>query len=153
MATYSFQDVSATLSGTGGVIDLGAGSTNAKEGITVAYAGTRNTMTIGADGEGMHSLKADKSGTVTVRLLDTSSRNSLLQAMFNAQTLSSSAHGNNVITIRNSANSETVVCRGCAFQKAPDRTYAEEGSTLEWVFDAIKIDISRGDYPSGNGEA
>lgn len=146
MATYSFQDISATLAGAAGVIDLGAGSGNAKEGITIALNGSRNTMLIGADGEGMHSLKADKSGTVTVRLLATSNRNALLQAAYDAQALSPSAWGANVITIRNKGNNETTVCRGCAFQKQPDRVYAEEGSVLEWVFDCIKIDTITGTY-------
>lgn len=148
MATYSFMDVTATLTGSTGVIDLGAGSGDSKEGISVALASSRNTMTIGADGEGMHSLKADKSGTVAIRLLYTSTRNALLQAMYDAQALSFSSWGNNVITIRNKGNNETVVCRGCAFQKQPDRTYGEEGGILEWVFDCIKIDTVTGTYPA-----
>ena len=99
MSTYSFMDVTATFAGTTGVVDLGFGSAVTKEGITVTTANSRNTMTVGADGEVMHSLKADKSGTVTVRLLYTSPVNATLQTMFNAQSLSSSAWGNNVITI------------------------------------------------------
>lgn len=146
MSTYSFQDVTATLAGTTGVVDLGFGAANAKEGITVALATPRNTMTVGADGEVMHSLKADKSGTVTVRLLYTSPTNALLQAMYDAQALSSSAWGNNVIVIRNKGNNETTTCRSCAFQKQPDRVYAEEGTTLEWVFDCGKIDTISGTY-------
>ncbi|EEN5923401.1 DUF3277 family protein [Salmonella enterica] len=66
MATYSFTDVTASISGPTGVIDLGYGSASSEEGITVAMAGPKNTMTIGADGEVMNSLHADKSGTVTV---------------------------------------------------------------------------------------
>ena len=77
MATYSFLDVTATLAGPVGVVDLGYGSGSAKEGITISLANARNAMLIGADGEGMHTLKADKSGTITVRLLATSSRNAL----------------------------------------------------------------------------
>ncbi|EAP1742638.1 DUF3277 family protein [Salmonella enterica] len=68
MATYSFTDVTASISGPTGVIDLGYGSASSEEGITVAMAGPKNTMTIGADGEVMNSLHADKSGTVTVKL-------------------------------------------------------------------------------------
>ncbi|WP_444546573.1 phage protein [Enterobacter asburiae] len=64
MATYSFMDVTASLSGPTGEIDLGYGSASSEEGITVAMGGPKNTMTIGADGEVMHSLHADKSGTV-----------------------------------------------------------------------------------------
>lgn len=146
MATYSFMDVTASLTGPTGVVDLGYGAAVAKEGITVALTNARNTMTVGADGEGMHSLKADKSGTVTVRVLQTSSVNAKLQALYNAQALSSSLWGNNVITIRNKANSETTVCRSCAFQKQGDITYSEEGQMREWVFDCVKIDTVTGEY-------
>lgn len=146
MATYSFTSVTATLTGAAGFVDLGAGVGLAKEGITITMAGSRNTMTIGADGEVMHSLKADKSGTVTVRLLNTSSANAALQALYDAQALSSSVWGNNVITIRNKDNDETTVCRDVAFQGQPERTYAEEGAIVEWVFDCGKIDTVTGTY-------
>ena len=78
MATYSFMDVTASLSGPTGEIDLGYGSASSEEGITVAMGGPKNTMTIGADGEVMHRLHADKSGTVTVNLLKTSPTNKKL---------------------------------------------------------------------------
>lgn len=147
MATYSFMDVTASLTGPSGVIDLGFGTASAKEGITVTYSNPRNTMTVGADGEVMHSLKADKSGTITVRVLYTSPVNSQLQTMFTAQSLSSSAWGQNVIVIRNKGNSELVTARSVAFQKPADRTYAEEGApTVEWTFDCGKIDIITGEY-------
>lgn len=146
MATYSFLDVTASLSGPTGVIDLGFGSGNAKEGITVSLANARNTMTVGADGEVMHSLKADASGTVTVRLLYTSAANAALQAMYDAQALSSSLWGSNIITIRNKGNNEITTCRSVAFQKQPDRNYAEEGQIVEWVFDCGKINTISGSY-------
>ena len=146
MATYSFLDVTASLSSPTGVIDLGFGSGNAKEGITVSLANARNTMTVGADGEVMHSLKADASGTVTVRLLYTSAANAALQAMYDAQALSSSLWGNNIITIRNKGNNEITTCRSVAFQKQPDRNYAEEGQIVEWVFDCGKINTISGSY-------
>lgn len=146
MATYSFLDVTASLSGPTGVIDLGFGSGNAKEGITVSLANARNAMTVSADGEVMHSLKADASGTVTVRLLYTSAANAALQAMYDAQALSSSLWGNNIITIRNKGNNEITTCRSVAFQKQPDRNYAEEGQIVEWVFDCGKINTISGSY-------
>ncbi|EHP3247898.1 DUF3277 family protein, partial [Escherichia coli] len=51
--TYSFIDVSASLTGPTGSIDLGCGSANSEEGITVAMTEAKNTMTVGADGEVM----------------------------------------------------------------------------------------------------
>jgi hypothetical protein len=149
MATYSFQDVTASLTGTGGVINLGAGSANSKEGITITLNQPRNAMTGGADGEYMHSLRADKTGTITIRLLNTSPVNSQLQTLYAAQSLSSSAWGNNLIVVQNRGNNEVTTARGCAFQRQPDRTYAEDGGFVEWVFDCGKIDTVTGTYSTG----
>lgn len=149
MATYSFEDFSASIVGPSGVIDLGFGAAVAKEGITVSYAQPRNAMTVGADGEVMHSLRADKSGTVTVRLIYVSPTNAKLLNKFNAESLSSSLWGQNVLTIRNKANEEVVTCRSVAFQQIPDKTFAEDGGIVEWVFDCGKIDQISGEYSEG----
>jgi hypothetical protein len=119
MATYSFMDVTATLAGPTGDIDLGYGSANAEEGITVTMTEAKNTMTVGADGEVMHSLHAGKAGTITVTLLKTSPVNKKLSLAYNAQSLSSSLWGNNVILVRNHVSGDTTVARTVAFQKQP----------------------------------
>ena len=146
-ATYSFLDVDATPTGAGASIDLGYGSAVAGAGIEIGLNQDRNSMVIGADGEGMHSLRADHSGTVVVRLLASSPKNAQLQALFNLQSLSSSAWGANVITIRNRGNNEITVCRGCAFKRQPQRNYAIDGQqAVEWSFDCIKVDTMTGEY-------
>ena len=147
MATYSFLDVTASLTGPTGVIDLGQGSANSEEGITQTMGGNKNTtMTIGADGEVMHSLHADKSGTITVTLLKTSPVNKKLSLAYNAQSQSSATWGNNVIVIRNTASGDISTARSCAFQKQPDFNNAKEGGTVAWVFDCGKIDQLLGEF-------
>lgn len=146
MPGYSFMDVSATLSGPGGFIDVGAGSASAEEGVLVAMNGASNTMTVGADGEGMHSLHSAKSGTVTVNLLKTSPVNKKLSLLFNAQSQSSAIWGNNVIVLRNSASGDQVTASGCAFQKQPDWQNAHAAGTVAWVFDCLKIDQILGEF-------
>lgn len=146
MSTYSFQDIAATLSAPTGVIDLGYGAAVADEGISIAMSEDKNTMTVGADGEGMHSLHAAQHGTITVRLLKTSPQNAKLQAMYNAQRLVPALWGNNVIVVRNPRTGEVTTARSCAFKKQPDITHAKDGNLLEWVFDAIKIDTIQGTY-------
>lgn len=147
MSTYSFMDVTATLVGPTGVIDLGYGSANSKEGISVEFSQPRNNRTVGADGEVMHSLRADKSGTITVRLLYSSPTNAKLKAMFNAQSLSSSLWGNNALAILNKGNGDTVTARDAAFQGLPAQTFAEDGQpVLDWIFDCGKIDTLSGTY-------
>jgi len=146
MSTYSFIDVPASLTGPTGVIDLGYGSANSDEGITVTMTEAKNTMTTGADGEVMHSLHAGKSGTITVNLLKTSPQNKKLSLMYNAQSLSSSLWGNNVIVMRNKASGDIVTARAVAFQRQPDWNNPKVAGTVAWVFDCGKIDEVLGEY-------
>ncbi|QEE24524.1 DUF3277 family protein [Rhodanobacter glycinis] len=144
--TYSFLNVQATITGPGGSFSIGNGSGTSEEGITVEMAGDKNTMTIGADGTGMHSLHADKSGTLTVRLLKTSPQNAKLMAMYDLQTADSRLHGQNVVTIVDTGSNDSTGCRGVAFKKKPTLTYAKEGQIMEWAFDAVAIDSILGTY-------
>lgn len=146
MATYSFTDVHASIDGPTGSLNLGYGAGVSDEGISIDPAGDKSTMMIGADGEGMHSLHADKSGTVTVRLLKTSPTNAKLMAMYDMQTASSALHGLNVITVTNPVNGDTTFCRNAAFKKKPAINYKKDGDILEWTFDCIKIDTILGEY-------
>ncbi|EFH3308716.1 TPA: DUF3277 family protein [Escherichia coli] len=146
MATYSFLDVSASLAGPTGTLDLGAGSANSEEGITVTMTEAKNTMTVGSDGEVMHSLHGGNSGTITVTLLKTSPVNKKLSLMYNAQRMSSATWGNNVIVIRNTASGDITTARSCAFQKQPDHGNGKVAGTVAWVFDCGKIDQVLGEF-------
>ncbi|PXV60886.1 Protein of unknown function [Dyella jiangningensis] len=146
MSAYSFLDIQATIAGPGGSFDLGSGAGVAEEGITIEMSGDKNTMTIGADGEGMHSLHADKSGKVTIRLLKTSPKNAQLMAMYDLQATSASLWGQNIISINSSAVGDNNGCREVAFTKKPNIAYAKDGGTVDWVFDCIKIDTILGTY-------
>jgi hypothetical protein len=138
---HSFIDVSASYRADR-VIDLGYGSANSEEGITVTMTEAKNTMTIGADGEVMHSLHAGKSGTITVTAENP--RYKKLSLMYNAQSQSSATWGNNVIVI-NKVSGDITTAR-CAFQKQPDHANAKVGNTVSWVFDCGKIDQLLGEF-------
>jgi hypothetical protein len=139
MGVYSFLDVQAAIEGPGGAFALGSGSANAEEGINIEPAGDKNVMSIGADGEPMHSLRADQSGTVTVTLLRTSSVNAQLQTLYNFQTTSSRYHGRNTLILRNAVSGDVITCTEVAFSKAPSNPYAVEGGNLAWAFHAGRI--------------
>lgn len=140
MATYSFLSVQATISGPGGNLQIGNGAAAAEEGITFAYADDKNSLTIGAGGEAMHSLHAGKSGTGTIRLLKTAPVNAALMQMYNLQTASPALHGLNTLTVRDTARGDVAVGRQAAFKKAPDLTWAKDGNVVEWVFDIGFLD-------------
>lgn len=134
---YSFEDVLATISGPGGVVSLGAGAGNAKEGISIEFVEDKNNMLIGADGSGVHSLRANSSAHISVRLLKTSPVNALLNAMYALQTSSSIFWGQNVFTVTNAATGDNYPCTQVAFRKFPGITWAEDANMNEWSFDAV----------------
>lgn len=140
MATYSFLSVQATLAGPGGIVPLANGAQAAEEGVSVAMAEDKNTLTIGAGGEGMNSLHAGKSGTITIRLLKTSPVNGLLAAMYRLQTNDAGLHGINTLNVRDTKRGDIVTAQGVAFKKFPDMNWAKDGGTVEWAFDATTID-------------
>lgn len=142
--TYSFLSIKATLVGPGVAINLANGAAVAKEGITIEPAGDINSMVIGADGRGMHSLHVDKSGHITVRVLKDSPANSQLAAAYNLQTVSPALHGLNTFTLSNIDAGDAITCQQCAFKKAPSLTYGEEGGMMEWNFDSVQIDRGLG---------
>lgn len=144
MSTYSFLDVNAALVGPGGSVNLGNGAASSEEGITIEPTEDIDTMTIGADGSVMHSLHADKSGTVTVRLLKTSPVNEKLAQMYAYQTASGATHGQNTLSLANTATQDVVTCQQVAFKKAPSLTYAKDGGMNEWTFNAGIIDRTLG---------
>ncbi|MBS1003167.1 phage protein [Acetobacter thailandicus] len=145
-ATYSFLDVSCSLVGPGIATTLGNEAGSAEEGISIELQADKNTMTTGADGGYMHSLHAANAGTVTVRLLKTSPQNQILMAAYNAQRISSSLWGKNVITLIQSNADDAIVCTGCAFVRQPNLEYATDGGTNTWTFHSGKITGLLGAY-------
>jgi phosphopantothenoylcysteine synthetase/decarboxylase len=140
VAAYSFEDVQATISGPGGTIPLGAGSANAQEGITVEFVDNKNAMTIGADGEGVHSLRATRAARIIVRLLKTSPVNAALNAQFRYQSQSSAFWGQNVINVSNPVTGDDYQAAEVAYEKHPAVTWAQDANYNEWAFNAIKCD-------------
>lgn len=135
MATYSFIDNQASITGPGGSFSLSYGSGNSEEGITTSFVEDKNVMTVGADGTVMHSHHAGRGGTYTLHYLKTSPTNAQLNLLYNTQTLSSTLHGKNIITIRDNSSGDVITGAFCAFKKHPDINYAKDGGMQAWVFD------------------
>ena len=137
---YSFEDVQATISGPGGTIALGAGSGNAKEGISVEFVDDKNNMLMGADGSGVHSLRASNAARILVRLLKTSPVNAALNTQYNYQRQSTLFWGQNLVTVTNPITGDDYHAREVAYQRHPRVDWAEDANFNEWAFDAIKCD-------------
>lgn len=144
MKTYSFLDVNCGMVGPGLVIDLSAGAGIADEGISFSPNSDINTAVIGADGQGMNSLRADKSGTITVRVLKQSPLNEQLSTALAFQRTNSAAHGQNTITLFDRNKGDNVTAQNVAFQRAPNLEFGKDAQIVEWTFSAIIIDFALG---------
>lgn len=139
MSAYSFLNIVAAIAGPGAAFNLGAGAAVAEEGITIAPNEDKNTMVIGADGKGQHTLIASNGGLITIRLLKTSPTNGFLQLAYDLQSASSSLWGQNIITVADKARLEITTCQACAFKKKPELVYDKAGPMIEWTFDSLAI--------------
>jgi Protein of unknown function (DUF3277). len=140
MQTYSFLDVHAAIVGPGGAFSLGSDAGAADEGIDIEASEDINTKLVGAGGQVMHSLHADRSGKISVNLLKTSPVNGQLTALYNFQTASGANHGQNTLVITNVATGDVITAKQVAFAKYPKLTYAKDGGMNTWEFDAGFID-------------
>ena len=150
IGVYSFLDVQASLSGPGGSIDI-ASAGLADEGISVVMVSDKNVMTIGANGDGMHSLKASRGGQVTITLLKTATGNALLNRLYRYQSQSSAYWGQNILTVTNPITGDVATATGGAFRKQADLAYRTEGGYNVWSFDFIAIDEVLGDSFASTG--
>jgi hypothetical protein len=134
MSTYSFLSVQATLIGPGGSVSLGYGSGDAEEAIDVDMVEDKNTMTVGASGEIMHSLHASDAARITIRLLKTSPANQQLSILYNLQKSNASLWGNNVLVISDTSRGDVLTASQIAFSRQSPVKYGKDGGTNEWNF-------------------
>jgi|SRR5579863_421952 len=142
--TYSFKDVNCALVGPGVSFSLGSDAGAAEEGISFAPISEIGTMTVGAGGEVMHNLSANKAGKCTVRLLKTSPVNAQLMAAQATQRVSASVYGQNTLTLTNTVSGDVITCQQVGFSKVPELHYAREGGLVEWEFNIGIMDPALG---------
>jgi hypothetical protein len=145
---YSFLDTSIVITGPGGSFELSEMGV-AAGGVSLQF-NERTSMTEGADGSVMHTLKAAKTGSVTIRFLKNGDGNSVLDRMFNSDNGSAANVGKNTISVRNVGLGDSWTASQCAFVGKPAVVYGTEGPELEWRFNAGRID---GTFGTGPGVA
>lgn len=142
--TYSFLSFTCAIAGPGGVIPIGSGSGTDDEGISFEPTEDINSMEVGPDGLGQHSLHGNRSGRVVLRLLKTSPTNALLMAMFNFQTNSAANHGQNTITGVDQVSGDVITCQQTAFRQRPTLKFGKVAGYNEWIFDTVSMEFALG---------
>lgn len=144
MATYSFLDTAATISGPGGIVSFGSGNANAEEGISVEFVQDTDLPQYGADGSVVHNLNAVRAARFRVKLLKTSPVNNQLMTMYNLQRTSSALWAQNTISVSNPVLGDVYTGTETAFMKNPANQYAKEAGTIEWEFLSSQVDAVLG---------
>lgn len=108
------------------------------------------TTTVGADGFGCHTINRNRSGTVTVTLMQSSLTNSALSRLANLDEQTGDVSYPLVVKdIRSDAT--LCVAHASKIKKMPASAFGKELGTREWMFTSVKIDISvGGNLPVGS---
>lgn len=141
---WSFPDFDATYVGPAGTFDLSSFGV-AAEGISIAFAEDAAGMVMGANGDGMHNLRAARHGTVTIRSFKVALLNAVMSRIFTYETGDSSNYGQGLLTCRNAKTGDLFVCRDVGIRKFPDNGNGVEGANNEWIFNSLRIIPTLGD--------
>lgn len=137
LASYSPEDVvilithpqiSHTISGTA-------------DGTFVSYARSvpRSTLTVGADLHAARTLRRNKSGTITITLMQTAESNDVLSML--AQN-DENAHNNDWIfslTIKDLLGRSLLFADQAFIGNDPDTSYGTEVGTREWTIEVVNV--------------
>lgn len=122
---YDFKQVAFIL---GGRIITGFAE---GEAITVERDEDSFTLMVGADGDATRAKSNNRSGTVTIRLLQTSESNLILQGFASADELSNA--GLVPMLIKDNSGNSLFTAEQAWVQKPPAASFGAEGTEREWV--------------------
>jgi hypothetical protein len=106
--------------------------------IEVARASENTRTKVGAQGDVGITLNADKTGTVTITLMQTSESNRLLSALQASQDSEGTLYREN-LQIKDPSGSMLCECLGAHIMTPPVITLADDMSPKTWVFFSEKI--------------
>ena len=147
---YSFLDVNVAITGPGIQANLSDPGFSG-EGIKVSMIEEKDTLVVGAGGDGMHSMRASKAARATISLLKTGPGNALLSQAYNYQATSAAYWGQNIVTITNPVSGDVVTLQGGAFVKQPEIVNATEANVMEWEFNFTQCDMLLGNGYQATG--
>lgn len=136
MKRYSFQDVVLLING----VEI----TGWAEGDDVIQAKRRNDSisdSMGAGGEMMVSVSADKSGEFTFKLQQTSSSNKYLSGMLNLQEAGGSVFVPVTVLLKDSYRQDIATGTVGYLKKPADMVRGAKGNTQEWVVVTERMDL------------
>lgn len=137
ITSYSATNVTVTFLGK--IID---GFAEGDDAIQVERNKETISQTIGMQGDGVYSQTADKSGTITIKVLQGCKINEFLSAKIQATEAGGITTGELIIT--ETGNDAQVTARKCLIAGMPKFQRGEGTTAVEWKFLSSSINITQG---------
>jgi hypothetical protein len=141
MRVYSFRDVTAVIDAEHEVTGYASGD----DVITADRNVDSASATIGAAGEMMLSVSADKSGKVTFKLLQTSSSNRYLLNRLRELEMGSQIFRPLNLVVKDVHRQDVIVGIAGYVTKPPQPKHGEKGAEHEWVLNFQRLEYDFGD--------
>lgn len=127
-SAYSFINVSATVDGQQVI-----GAWDGDDALVVSEGADEGTGVIGADGSGLFSVSADRSATITIRLMHTSPTHRLLVQKLARQKALGGAVSGFPFSFIDTVSGEGGSADRCYVMTAPEDSKGKNATTREWV--------------------
>jgi hypothetical protein len=133
LKTYSPEDITIIVEG----VEIEG---TAQDFCTVSYEEDHFTYTSGSDGEGCRSKNPDRSGTITITLMQTSTSNSVLSAIAKTDDITGAAIFS-ILVKDNSPQATSLHTSDSAWiQKTSDAGYGKEAGDREWTIKCHRLE-------------
>lgn len=99
-------------------------------------------LAVGSDGEGARSYSSDKSGTITLTLMQTSASNDLLQQLFNADERTGDGVGPFLLVDRSGRT--LIDAESCWISNQASAEFGREVANREWTIETEALNFNLG---------
>lgn len=109
------------------------------EFVTIEFTTDAFTSTVGSDGEVVRNRSNDYRATITVKLLQSSSSNDLLSAIYESDRLARNGAGVGALMIKDNQGRAIYTASEAWIRKHPDISFDREATSREWVIEAAEL--------------
>jgi len=96
----------------------------------------------GVDGEVTRSKSNDKSGSITINLMQSSDDNAFLTALYQSDELSGA--GVVPVTVKDNSGTSLYIAPEAWIRKPPDSEFSREAGPREWILDCAELTMNVG---------
>jgi Protein of unknown function (DUF3277) len=139
MKTYSFLNTVVLVNG----VEI-QGWADGDDAISIKPNEDMASHKVGASGDMMVSISADRSGEFTFKLLQTSNSNSYLLSLSQNQQLGGSSFYPLAVKFQDVHRQDMADGTSGYLKRLPDLTRGEEGATQEWTIVVERLDLVMG---------